>query len=324
MAGDVSIRVRAVDMTRAVFGRIREQLSGLERGVGKFGYLSRNIAALHKYGAGFAIGYAAIRGVNAVRDKFREIMEYAKETGNYDLISERTVRNADKIASIIDNFKTNFAITAGNIVGSFKGSDPNEVSWEQEAARIKDRDARIKAARARIEKTKDDDSLAGLLRKETAQQAALKATPENQMAIKAEREADLAETRLAIAKEIARQEEQGAKDQIDYAEQIERTKEETRKQELAAQEELKKRQDDELDARRNAMSRRINDLSSGIQADGRAFFDASNSRRISSRASAAMGERINRLTGDDQTKYQMQTASILAQIYRMLGGTGGR
>jgi len=215
-------------------------------------------------------------------------------------------------------------MSVGNIVGSFKGSDPNEVSWEQDAARIKDRDARIKAARARIEKTKDDDSLAGLLRKETAQQAALKATPENQMAIKAEREADLAETRLAIAKEIARQEEQGAKDQIDYAEQIERTKEETRKQELAAQEELKKRQDDELDARRKAMSRRINDLSSGIQADGRAFFDASNSRRISSRASAAMGERINRLTGDDQTKYQMQTASILAQIYRMLGGTGGR
>ena len=71
MAGDVSIRVRAVDMTRAVFGRIREQLSGLERGVGKFGSLSRNIA---KYGAGFAIGYAAIRGVNAVRDKFLEMI----------------------------------------------------------------------------------------------------------------------------------------------------------------------------------------------------------------------------------------------------------
>lgn len=299
MASDVSIAIRAVDYTRAVFGRIRTQLDGLSRGAGRFGVLSRNIA---KYGAGFAIGYSAIRGVSAVRDKFKEMMEYAKETGNYDLISERTVRNAEKVASIIDNFKTNFAITAGNIIGWFKGSDPNEVSFESEAARVKDRDARIKAARDRIEKTKEDDSLAGLLRKETAQARKLAETPINQWAEVAERQADLAETRLAIAKEIAKQEEQGVKDQAEYADQVEKT----------------------ISAKKTTMGRRINDLSAGIQSEGRAFFDPSRSRRISARASAEMGARINKLTGDDQTKYQMQSAETLRQIFALLGGGGGK
>ena len=366
MAGDVSIRVRAVDMTRAVFGRITAGLRSMSAG------LSGVIQSGSKVGSllGGLTGGIAIRSIAL---HMREIADAARETGNYDIISKRQVDNISGAAKFMSMMKDAAAsLVASGIDALFGGGGSmgelgrvadglsNAKRFESstigsEISKVEDAKG-IAAASAYITqllKTQTDQAIINDLIEKRVQLTRKAADEERRSSNDKKREAkELAElqkkadseyvdsekalsdanyARLSTADKIAqkgweladaKQAEAAASDPLTRwgKQQLNLA---TAKR-MAIEDEIKALQEGEKKAKQSAFSARVNLLSSSIQSEGRAFFDASNSRRISSRASAAMGERINRLTGDDQTKYQMQTASILAQIYRMLGGTGGR
>ena len=366
MAGDVSIRVRAVDMTRAVFGRVNAGLRSIGGGA------TSVIQSFRRFGSllGGLTGGIAIRSIAM---HMREMADAARETGNYDIISKRQVDNISGAAKFLSMMKDAAAsLVASGLDSVFGGggglgelgrvTDDLAAAKRLESSTIgsnirKMEDANGSAAAAKyiteLIKIQTDQSIINDLIERRAELTRKAATEEKQ----------LAEGKTRAAKELAVQQKRADDDyaesektladanysrlsttdkiaqkgwELADAKQAEAAASDplTRwgKQQLnlatakrmAIEDEIKALQEGEKKAKQSAFSARVNLLSSSIQSEGRAFFDASNSRRISSRASAAMGERINRLTGDDQTKYQMQTASILAQIYRMLGGTGGR
>lgn len=98
MAGDVSIRVRAVDMTRAVFGRVRAGLSSLSAGATSVVQSFKRIGSL----TGAFGGALALRSVVG---HMRELADLARETGNYDIISRQQVNNLSGAAKYLRMMK---------------------------------------------------------------------------------------------------------------------------------------------------------------------------------------------------------------------------
>lgn len=98
MAGDVSIRVRAVDMTRAVFGRVRAGLSSLSAGAASVVQSFKRIGSL----TGAFGGALALRSVVG---HMRELADLARETGNYDIISRQQVNNLSGAAKYLRMMK---------------------------------------------------------------------------------------------------------------------------------------------------------------------------------------------------------------------------
>lgn len=98
MAGDVSIRIRAVDMTRAVFGRVRAGLSSLSAGASSVVQSFKRIGSL----TGAFGGALALRSVVG---HMRELADLARETGNYDIISRQQVDNLSGAAKYLRMMK---------------------------------------------------------------------------------------------------------------------------------------------------------------------------------------------------------------------------
>lgn len=122
MAGEVSIAIRAVDMTRAVFGRIR-------RGLGDIGKQAKGaFAGLGIGGAGGLFGGAAAvfglsRAIRAATDNARELR------GSLDM-SPELKRNVDAVNVMSDSI--------GSMTGRFKNFLTNQMGGFYRAAfRIK-------------------------------------------------------------------------------------------------------------------------------------------------------------------------------------------
>lgn len=307
MASEVSIIVRARDMATRVLRNIGAETQKLSKGLG-FGGLAGGLA---RGGAAFGLGYAAIRSIRAAVDSFKEMAEYARSTGDYTLISAQSIRNAESLSRMFQDIRDNAAITAGRVMGWFGGSGEGQTTWRDEAARVAERDKRIAAARAGIDAVDsqsrmDVDKLAELRRLESVAVSALAKANPNDWAEVAELELQVIKAAAEINREIAVREKASA-EASEKATALARAKAEE-----AAEDEKKQKQ--------RAFSEAISRASAGIQGEGMALFAGGRSRRISASQSAAMGERIRTMTGDDPMKAQRETAFTLQQIYRLLGG----
>lgn len=214
MSSEVSIVVRARDMATRVLRNIGSETQKLSKGLG-FGGLAGGLA---KGGAAFGLGYAAIRAIRGTVESFREIARLARETGDYTLISDKSIKNAERVGGIFQDMKDNAAITAGRVLGWFGGGGDNETNWRDEAARVAERDSRIAAAHAGsadidAQSRMDADKVGELLRRQTAAQGALAGANPNDRARVAELEYDLKKATYELNKEIARQESDSIADQ---------------------------------------------------------------------------------------------------------------